>query len=446
AAVCLINTIRENTEGYTKRQVDEAREARRALSMVGGPTEAEFMQMVRQNHLPQCNITHDAIKRANAIFGPDLTGIRGKTTRRKPEAVKSEIVGVPAQIINWNKFVWLAGDVMFVNGVAFVVTVSRGLKFITTHYLPSRQANDLASSIRETIKIYQRGGFRVQTLLMDGEFEKIKPLLPEVLVNTTSAGEHVGDIERHIRTIKERARGIMCTLPYKRMLARMVVELVYFCVMWLNAVPSKNGVSKDYSPREIVVRQKLNYKNHCCVPFGAYCEVFEDRERTNTMASRTREAISLGPTGNMQGTYKFMCLSTGRIIKRRQFKELPMPTSIISRVEQLGAEGAAEGLVFSDRHGVPFPWSANDEEVAQHPDTPRQGIAEFPGVTVEDRDEPDHGVVNNDIDEEHEQAVIAAENANLDVEQPQVTFGRRQRNTPRSQLKKEMTWKTMKGW
>lgn len=245
AAVCLINTIRGNAKEYTKRQVNEAHKARRAMSMVGGPTETEFTQMVLQNHLPNCNITPDAIKHANAIFGPDITGIRGKTTWRKLERVKNEVAAIPAQIINQNKFVWLAGYMMFVNGEALIVTVSRGLKFITKQYLPSRQANNLASSIRETIKIYQRGGFRAQTLLMDGEFEKIKPLLPEVLVNTTSAGEHVGDIERHIRTIKERARGILRTLPYKRMSAQMVVELVYFCVMWLNAIPSKSGVSND---------------------------------------------------------------------------------------------------------------------------------------------------------------------------------------------------------
>ncbi len=276
AAVCLINTIRGNSEGYTKRQIKEADEARRALSMVGGPTEAEFTQMVRRNHLPNCNINPNAIKQANEIFGPNLIGIRGKTTRRKLGIVRNKVVGIPNQIVERNRTVWLAGDVMFVNGIAFVVTVSRGLKFITAHHLPSREAKDLADSIRETIKIYQRGGFKVQTLLMDWEFEKIRSLLPEVLVNTTSAGEHVGEVERHIRTIKEQTRGIMCTLPYKRMPNQMVVELVYFCVMWLNAIPSKSGISNDYSPREIVVRQKLDYKKHCCVPFGAYCKVFED--------------------------------------------------------------------------------------------------------------------------------------------------------------------------
>ncbi|KAL7468004.1 hypothetical protein ACHAXS_008235 [Conticribra weissflogii] len=195
AAVCLINTIRGNTKGYTKRQVEEAQEARRALAMVGGPTENEFTQMVRQNHLPHCNLTPDTIKQANDIFGPDLAGIRGKTTRRKPERVKNKIILIPGRIIRQNQLIWLAWDVMFVNGVAFVVTVSRGLKFITVHNLPSREANNLASSIKETIKIYQRGGLKVQTLLMDSEFDKIKPHLLEVLVNTTSAGEHFGEVE-----------------------------------------------------------------------------------------------------------------------------------------------------------------------------------------------------------------------------------------------------------
>ncbi|KAL7472715.1 hypothetical protein ACHAXS_013110 [Conticribra weissflogii] len=204
---------------------------------------------------------------------------------------------------------------MFVSGLAFVVTVSRDIKFITTHYLLSKTSDDLAQSLQETIKLYQRGGFKVQTLLMDGEFEKVKSRIPEVVVNITGAGEHVGDVERHIQAIKERCRGIGNTLPFKRMPARMVIELVYFCTMWINAVPNRNGISGEYSPREVVVRQPVNYKKHCQVPFGAYCEVFKDRERTNTMASRTRGAVSLGPTRNMQGTYKFLCLTTGRIIK-----------------------------------------------------------------------------------------------------------------------------------
>ncbi|KAL7457933.1 hypothetical protein ACHAXS_000412 [Conticribra weissflogii] len=92
---------------------------------------------------------------------------------------------------------------MFVNGTEFFVTVSWGLEFITMHYLPSREANNLAISLKETIRIYQQGRFEVQTLLMDSEFKKVKPYLPDVLVNTTAAREHVGKVECHIRIIKE---------------------------------------------------------------------------------------------------------------------------------------------------------------------------------------------------------------------------------------------------
>ncbi|KAL7464039.1 hypothetical protein ACHAXS_004383 [Conticribra weissflogii] len=189
---------------------------------------------------------------------------------------------------------------MFEDGIVFVVTVSRDIKFITAHYLPTRTSSNLAESLKETTRLYQQGGFKVQTLLMDGEFEKVKQLIPEVVVNNTSAGEHMGDVEQHIRTLKERGRGMINTIAFKKMPVCIMIKLIYFCTMWLNAVPNRSGVSQEYSPREIVVRQQVDYEKHCWVPFGAYCVVIEDQDQTNTMASQTQGAISLGPTGNQK--------------------------------------------------------------------------------------------------------------------------------------------------
>jgi hypothetical protein len=62
------------------------------------------------------------------------------------------------------------------------------------------------------IRVYTRGGFVVQTMMMDMEFKKLVDLLPNVTINTTAAREHVGEIERKIRVIKESARGTMNTL------------------------------------------------------------------------------------------------------------------------------------------------------------------------------------------------------------------------------------------
>jgi hypothetical protein len=48
------------------------------------------------------------------------------------------------------------------------------------------------------LKVYARGGFVVQMMMMDMEFKKLVDLLPNVAINTTAAREHVGEIEQKI--------------------------------------------------------------------------------------------------------------------------------------------------------------------------------------------------------------------------------------------------------
>ena len=58
-------------------------------------------------------------------------------------------------------------------------------------------------------------GFVVQTILMDGEFEKLKDKIHNAVINTTAANEHVGELEHLIQTMNERARGAINTLLFK---------------------------------------------------------------------------------------------------------------------------------------------------------------------------------------------------------------------------------------
>jgi hypothetical protein len=94
--------------------------------------------------------------------------------------------------------------------------------------------------------------------MMDMEFKKLRDLLPNVALNTMAAQEHVGEIERKIRMIKERARGTISTLPYEMLPKLIIIALMHFCVMWMNSFPVKLGVSEKYSPRELVSRRKLD--------------------------------------------------------------------------------------------------------------------------------------------------------------------------------------------
>ena len=84
------------------------------------------------------------------------------------------------------------------------------------------------------------------------EFTKIENAMDDVTINTPAAREHVGEIERHIRTVKERARCAISTLPYKYLHHQIIIHLIYFVTFWLNAFLNEHGISRRLSPREIV--------------------------------------------------------------------------------------------------------------------------------------------------------------------------------------------------
>ena len=259
--------------------------------------------------------------------------------------------------------------------------------------MPVCTATHLSKHIKRVLDVYGRAGFRIRTILMDGEFEKVKPFLPTLECYTMAAKEHVSKAECTIYTLKERTRGLLVLLPFSHNPHRMKIEIVYFIVLWLNAFLVKSGISTIYSPRELLVHWKLDYKKHCRVLPGSYCEVHDKPVPTNTMVVRTQACIALGPTGNLQGSLKFYCLTTGRVLERCSFTVIPMPDRIIRPVNEIGAhEGQGRTFRFLDRRREPYSWTnkvmeddadfqglLKNEEEAVYPDT----SAELPGVELE---------------------------------------------------------------
>jgi hypothetical protein len=74
------------------------------------------------------------------------------------------------------------------------------------------------------------------------------------------------------------------------------------------------------------------------------------------MVTRPTPAIVLGPTGNQQGTYKFLSLMTGKKIKRLQMTKYPMPDLVVKVVKKL-AHRVVGTFDFADRYGVLFEWN-----------------------------------------------------------------------------------------
>ena len=351
----LVNTVQENSEGYSKRQVLQAKQARDLQAILGNPSTRDLKTIIESNQLANCPVSSDDVERAEIIYGPSVPILKGKTTRRTPERVVSDYINIPSKVLQANRLVELSGDIFFVNKIPFLTTVSDHIKFTTVEHLKNRKAKNILEAISHVKAIYELRGFKITTLLMDGEFAPMKfdLLALGMTLNVTAANEHVPRIERQIRVIKERVRATRHTLPFRSIPAVMLIELVYFSTMWLNAFPPKGGVSDNISPRGIMTGIQFDYGKHCRLPFGSYVQAHEEPNPTNTQAARTVGAICLGPTGNSQGSYKFLNLRTGRPLTRRNWTPLPMPKEVIDRVDQLGrSDGQPELLTFYDRKGL----------------------------------------------------------------------------------------------
>ena len=365
ASAVLVTTVNKNMTRYTKAEVSMAENARALQRKLGYVSTKDFIHIVNNNLLPNCPVTKRDIMASEDIFGPELGLLKGKTVRRNPLKVDTNMTytPLPPSVHERYQEVTLSADIMYVNKIPFFVTVSRKIKFGTIEALDRQTESRLFKAIQHVARIYHHGGFRVRHVLMDGQFECLRGVLlgMQALLNTTSRDEHVGDIERYIRTIKERMRCASTTVPFDTLTSIMTIELGKRTVFWLNAFPAADGISTTLSPRTIVTGQTLNYDRHCTYDFGEYVQTHEEHD--NTMAPRTIGALAMRPTGNAQGSYYFFSLSTGRIINRLKATPLPMPNEVIDRVRRLARQQKANaGLVFLDRNKQPLIDDDDDDD------------------------------------------------------------------------------------
>ena len=139
-------------------------------------------------------------------------------------------------------------------------------------------------------------------------------------------------------------------------------------LQYLYAVPDPLGVSERYSPREIVMQRKFDFKRDCRVQFDAYVQASSDAIVTNGLKLRTHGCVALGTARNWQGSKKCFDLDTGKVVSRRIIgEELPYPDRVIKRVNQWGkttrGEKYSDSIEFRNRKREPFDWE--NEELAE---------------------------------------------------------------------------------
>ena len=181
------------------------------------------------------------------------------------------------------------------------------------------------------MKLYGRGSIIVQTILMDMEFDSTKDeLMGKPVVNNSAAKEHVAEIERCICTVKERCRAMASDLPFNFLHKTIVINLVYFWILWLNAFPAKKEFRKNSPPnpswyKPSWVGKIIAALNLGIIPRSTMNPTLEIR----SPHAPTQKLLSVPLVISMVPS--IFCLIMGRTVKHHKFTRFTMPDRIIKK-------------------------------------------------------------------------------------------------------------------
>ena len=134
----LLNTVEQMKSVYTKRQVDRAEKAKELYAVIGYPSLKDFKHIIQTNQIKNCPVTIEEVNIWTKIYGPDVNAQKGKTTRTKPNVAVNDYIEIPKEIVEAHQGIELCADALCIDGVTFLTTISKNLKFITIRYVPNR--------------------------------------------------------------------------------------------------------------------------------------------------------------------------------------------------------------------------------------------------------------------------------------------------------------------
>lgn len=374
-AYSMVSTVAAQKTLFSRRDIRNADTARTLYRMIGRPSEAEFQRILTHGLIRNCPVTPLDAKRALTSYGPDIAVLKGHTTRAgtAPRAPNFTAVPLPPRpILDHYRNVVLCVDFFYVQGHVFFIPFPATFNFAQLVLCPTAHRQQWSASSKPLFKLYASRGFAVCEIHADAEFACIREHVRPIHLDVVAADTHVGEVERSIRTIKERLRAAVHGLPFRRLPKLLIVHLVADAVRCLNMFPAPNGVSRHLSPLSIVTGVPSPDYATMRLEFGTYVQLFQDPTPSNTIAARTLGAIAPTPTGNAHGDYHFLSLATGHRVSRHRWTALPMTDTAIARVEALALHERQpliqqDGLVVEWRPDHPIDDDEYDRDYSQDP-------------------------------------------------------------------------------
>ena len=190
--------------------------------------------------------------------------------------------------------------------------------------MKSKSRQDVKIALNDLITHFELHVRTVTYLSTDDEkiFSSLKQWLAQedkIKLLQKPPGCHEPTVERATRSLKDYARSITASLPF-RLPRSLITSLLIYCMQSHNLVVSSASWSHSVrlTPYEQVTSRKPNHKLLNRAPFGAFITAVDpNRTSVNHMQPRTSPGVFVGRSGN--GAISMLKLSNGHIVRRDKF-------------------------------------------------------------------------------------------------------------------------------
>ena len=137
-----VNTVAQNESLYSKREVEEAKQARELSRMLAFPSFKDISEAISSGTHIDCQVTIQSLRRSTDIYGTPDSILKGKTTHTTTPPDK--IITITRRPGN---DVHLDGDIFFIEGIAFLLTFSTSVNPLGVTALANRTVTTISKAL-----------------------------------------------------------------------------------------------------------------------------------------------------------------------------------------------------------------------------------------------------------------------------------------------------------
>ena len=115
------------------------------------------------------------------FFGPNIGCLKDKTTQQKAETIQNYFIEIPRELILRHEEVTLFMDILYINRMSFLTTISEHIHYCTIKLVKKTTANNYRNVLDKVFWINNSAGFYIKKIWCNNEFKPLMELLKDNL-------------------------------------------------------------------------------------------------------------------------------------------------------------------------------------------------------------------------------------------------------------------------